>query len=235
VEAGSFEYRTSTGRELMSAGALLLGNHGQTFECAHRHGEGDRCVAFWYAPDYFERLAAEAGVRAGHRRFKVARLPRLRQLSALAAQASAALRAPDAVPWEELAVTLASRTVTLAAGASPSSRALPPNVEARLMRAIRAIDATSSADLTLGALARHAGLSPYHFLRSFKAVLGVTPHQYLLRVRLRAAASQLVAGEGKVLDVALDSGFGDVSNFNRAFRAEFAMSPLAWRRAFTRT
>jgi AraC-like DNA-binding protein len=35
----------------------------------------------------------------------------------------------------------------------------------------------------------------------------------------------------KVLDIALDCGFGDVSNFNRAFRAEFGVSPRAWRSA----
>jgi len=228
VQAGSFEYRSSTGREVMSTGALLLGNHGHGFECAHRHGEGDRCVSFWYAPEYFQRLAADAGTRAADRRFKVARVPPLRPLSSIVARAGAALRASVDVPWEELAVTLAVRTITLAAGVSPSSR-LPLNAEAALARVLRRIE-RGGEPLTLGALARHAGLSPYHFLRTFKAVIGLTPHQYLLRARLRAAASRLTESDGKVLDVAFDSGFGDVSNFNRAFRAEFGMSPRAFRR-----
>ena len=51
------------------------------------------------------------------------------------------------------------------------------------------------------------------------------------RARLREAASRLIAETEKVLDVALDCGFGDVSNFNRAFRAEFGESPLAFRKA----
>jgi AraC-like DNA-binding protein len=46
---------------------------------------------------------------------------------------------------------------------------------------------------------------------------------------LRAAALGLVTEPGKILDVALDSGFGDVSNFNRVFRAEFGVSPRAYR------
>ena len=58
----------------------------------------------------------------------------------------------------------------------------------------------------------------------------MTPHQYVLRVRLRRAATALATEPGKVLDVALDSGFGDLSNFNRAFRAEFGVSPRAYRR-----
>ena len=81
----------------------------------------------------------------------------------------------------------------------------------------------------MGDLAREAGLSPYHFLRTFERITGVTPHQYVLRARLREAAIRLVAEPGNVLDIALDCGFGDVSNFNRAFRTEFGVSPRAYR------
>jgi len=48
------------------------------------------------------------------------------------------------------------------------------------------IDRNPSSRLTLGSLAREAGLSPYHFLRTFERLAGLTPHQYVLRARLRA-------------------------------------------------
>jgi transcriptional regulator GlxA family with amidase domain len=51
-----------------------------------------------------------------------------------------------------------------------------------------------------------------------------------LRARLRDAAAQLVGAETKVIDIALAAGFGDVSNFNRSFRAEFGLAPRAYRR-----
>jgi AraC-like DNA-binding protein len=51
-----------------------------------------------------------------------------------------------------------------------------------------------------------------------------------LRTRLRAAATRLASETARILDVALDAGFGDVSNFNRAFRAEFGVSPREFRR-----
>ena len=51
----------------------------------------------------------------------------------------------------------------------------------------------------------------------------------VLRARLREAATRLVDEPGKVLDIAFDSGFGDVSNFNRAFRTEFGVSPRGFR------
>jgi AraC family transcriptional regulator len=229
VLAGGFQYRSARGRGLMTSGSLMLGNEGDCFVCGHQHGEGDRCVSFWYAADYFERLAADAGARGRPAAFSVPRLPPLPMLSPLVARAGAGAIGAG-VPWEELAVTLAASTVKTAAGISSNQDRFPPNTEARVARAVRAIDRYPSAPLTLGHLARQAGLSPYHFLRTFERVTGITPHQYVRRARLREAGTRLVAEPGKVLDLALDSGFGDVSNFNRAFRAEFGMSPLAFRR-----
>jgi AraC family transcriptional regulator len=74
-------------------------------------------------------------------------------------------------------------------------------------------------------------LSPFHFLRLFAKVLGVTPHQYLIRSRLRRAA-QLLADESRsVTDVAFDAGFADVSNFVRTFHRAAGVSPRRFRQA----
>jgi AraC family transcriptional regulator len=229
VVAGTFQYRSRLGRELMSPGSLMLGNAGQCYECGHEHGDGDRCVSFWYAPDYFERLAADAGARAGGLDFKRPRVPPLRLLSPLVARAGAGATGRGGVPWEEIGVSLAVRAVTLGAGTAADPDAVPLNAAARVTRTVRTIERHPDARLTLGSLARQAGLSPYHFLRTFERLTGVTPHQYVLRARLRDAAMRLAAEPGKVLEIALDCGFGDVSNFNRAFRAEFGVSPRAYR------
>jgi len=94
-------------------------------------------------------------------------------------------------------------------------------------RTVRRIERDPGQDLSLSVLAREARLSPYHFLRTFRRLTGVTPHQYVRRARLRAAALRLAADAGRVIDVAFGSGFGDVSNFNHAFRSEFGVSPRA--------
>jgi AraC family transcriptional regulator len=104
------------------------------------------------------------------------------------------------------------------------------NAEARVTRAVRMIDRHPDAALSLARLAREAGLSPYYFLRTFERLTGITPHQYVRRARLREAAMRLVTRSWNVLDIALDSGFGDVSNFNRAFRTEFGVTPRVFRR-----
>jgi AraC family transcriptional regulator len=83
--------------------------------------------------------------------------------------------------------------------------------------------------LTLGEMARIAGLSRYHFLRTFKAVTGITPHHWLLRARLRDAARRLATSRDPVTEIALDVGFEDLSNFIRSFRSEFGVSPSRYR------
>jgi len=237
VAAGSFQYRASrnqasAGGELMSPGSLLLGNAGQCFECGHEHGFGDRCISFQYSLDYFERLASDAGAPKSRRKFRVLRLPPLRALAPLTARACAGMRAPADIPWEEVSVELAAKAIRLASDCAAEVNDLQQATAARVTRTVRMIENNLDigTDLGLGRLAQAAGLSPYHFLRTFQQATGMTPHQYLLRMRLREAAMRLAGKErAKILDIALDSGFGDVSNFNHAFLAEFGVNPRAFR------
>ncbi len=233
VVSGTFQYQSTINsrsmRELMTPGSFLLGNAGQAFECGHEHGEGDRCVSFGYSQEYFERLAADAGLE-GRLAFRALRLPPLRSLSATVAQVQTAL-ASSCVDWEELSLRVAAQVLQLANGLPQQYRAGDLAAEARVSKVVRRIERCTSTALTLSSMAREAGLSPYHFLRVFERVTGLTPHQYLLRARLREAAHRLASTNHRVLDIALDSGFGDVSNFNRAFRAEFGTTPLRYRKA----
>ena len=93
------------------------------------------------------------------------------------------------------------------------------------------IDAHAHQPIELEDAAGEAGLSPFHFLRLFSSVLGVSPHQYLVRSRLRHAARLLADGERAVTDVAYDVGFGDLSNFVRTFHRAAGVSPRRFREA----
>ena len=231
VAAGTFQYRSRLGSDLMTPGSLMLGHAGQPFECAHDHGAGDRCIAFWYAPDYFERLAADAGSRGRNADLRVQRVPPVPALSPLLARACAGITGRSDVPWEELALQLAAGTIQLLANRTPQSVPAPPGAMARVARIVRAMERQPDARMDVPSLARTAGLSPYHFLRTFERVTGTTPHQYLLRTRLREAARRIASGRERIIDVAIDCGFGDVSNFNRTFRAEFGVTPRQFRMA----
>ena len=224
VLSGSFVYRSTGTGSLMSPGSLVLGSAGSVYECSHPHGEGDRCLSFQFEPELFERLAHDAGARRAQ--FDHDRVPPLRALAPLAARARTALGRTDS--FEEIALELAGTVVQLAASqhrdAAPRERDL-----ARIDRVLRRLESQSGEPQTLGELAGSAGLSRYHFLRTFKTVTGVTPHQWLLRARLRDAAERLAASSAPITDIALDVGFADLSNFIRSFRAEFGVSPRTYR------
>lgn len=233
VASGTFQYRGSgtNGRELMTPGSLLLGNPGQCFECGHEHGTGDRCLAFRFEAEYFDAVASGPNAPAGRRVFRSLRLPPVRALSPVVAEAAtAALRGSMKGSWEELGIRLATGAVRVDRELEPDRSAISPAAIARVTRTVRMIDEQPDADLGLLCLSREAKLSPFHYLRTFERLTGTTPHQYVRRLRLRNAAMRLATEPVKVLDVAFDSGFGDISNFNRAFRSEFRESPTGYRR-----
>ena len=85
------------------------------------------------------------------------------------------------------------------------------------------------ADLSLDALAAHAGLSAFHLHRVFHSAAGETPKRFTLRLRLGRAAAMLLLGRDSVLDVALACGFQSHEVFSRAFKQRFGMSPSGYR------
>jgi AraC-like DNA-binding protein len=225
VVAGTFQYRSRSAPQLLVPGSFLLGSPDDLFECAHHHGTGDRCVSFQYTPEHFQRTFAT------HPRFRLQRLPPSRASASFVARACAALERPGLVAWDALSMEIAARALQLANDTRVDPAPPMPSAVAHVTRIVRAMERhPEAATLPLQTLADDARLSPYHFLRTFTRVTGITPHQFALRTRLRDAAMRLATSDARVLDVALDSGFGDLSNFNRTFRAEFGVAPRTYRR-----
>jgi AraC family transcriptional regulator len=97
------------------------------------------------------------------------------------------------------------------------------------MRVLVHVQTHLDADLSLGALARVAGLSPFHFEREFTRVVGETVKAYASRLRLERAAVALLLQRARIVDVALDSGFRNHETFSRAFRRQYGISPSRYR------
>lgn len=228
VTQGTFQYRTRQGSAVLVPGSVLLGNPGACFECGHEHGRGDRCLAFHCTPEFLEDVAS--GV-AGARRtsFSVSSLPPLRQLMPVLAEAEAARDDRDAGALEELAVRLAGAVIALLSQATRIARSPSPQDERRVTAAVRWIEKHADERLTLRNLARDARLSPYHFLRTFRQVAGMTPHQYVLRTRLHRAAVRLRRTDDAISSIAYDAGFNDLSTFNRRFRRLMGVNPGTYR------
>lgn len=89
------------------------------------------------------------------------------------------------------------------------------------------MDSYPERELALVELAALAELSVWHFLRQFKAVVGITPHAYLIQARLRKAKALLRKGDA-ILDVSVMCGFTDQSHFHRHFKNSLGLTPGAF-------
>jgi AraC family transcriptional regulator len=126
---------------------------------------------------------------------------------------------------------LAGRFVEAVSGVGRKRVTASARDRSRAVRAALWIDANAHEPIDLEGAAREVGSSPFHFLRLFRDVLGVTPHQYLVRARLRRAARLLAEDARSITDIALDVGFADLSNFVRTFHRAAGVSPRSFRRA----
>jgi AraC family transcriptional regulator len=222
VRRGSFGYRWRGEAFELVAGSLLLGRPGDEYLCTHDHGAGgDECLSFQFEPALVEELG---GPWAG------GALPPLPALMVLGELGQAAASGASDIGVGEVGMALAARLGELAGGRSAGTHAQPQD-RRRAVEAARWLDEHAGDDVGLDAAAREVGLSPFHFLRVFSRVLGVTPHQYLVRSRLRRAARLLASDDRPITRVALDAGFGDLSNFVRTFHRAAGLAPSRFRRA----
>ena len=84
--------------------------------------------------------------------------------------------------------------------------------------------------LTLPDLCSEADLSEWHFLRSFRAAFGETPHEFLTRLRLDRAKELLTVSGRPVTEICFDVGFSSLGSFSTLFRRQVGLSPAEYRR-----
>ncbi len=228
VIEGSFTYRSDAGCGLLYPGALLLGNDGLCFECGHAHGVGDRCISLNVHEEQFNEVAA-AAASTSRFRFSAPSLPPSPKTLPVIALMEALSSTASSVRSEEVALRLIEQVIAALAGDRRFQAAPTGRETRRVVEAIRLVESDAARPLELKEMAAVAGMSKYHFLRIFRRLTGVTPHQYLISARLRRAALALATSRRPVIAVALDAGFGDLSTFNKTFRAGFCLTPTQYR------
>ena len=206
VRHGTFGYSVRGRHFEMVAGAVLLGFPGDEFLCTHEHACGDEV-------------------------WKRGALPPLAPIMVLGELGQAAAKGESGVGLDEVGMLLAMRLAELNGAKSQQVRHASSRDRRRAVETAMWLDANAHEPVDLERAARQAGLSPFHFLRLFARIVGVTPHQYLVRSRLRRAARALAADDRPVSDIALDVGFADLSNFVRTFHRAAGISPRGFRQA----
>ena len=225
VRKGSFGCRTRGRFFELVVGSILVGHPGDEFICTHDHVCGDECLSFFLTPELVEAIGDRTEV------WRIGAVPPLPELMVLGELAQAVADGRSDLGLDEIGQAFASRFVEVVSGRS--QRPVPAAAKDR-RRAVETalwIDAHSHQQIDLEDAADQADISPFHFLRLFSNVLGVTPHQYLVRSRLRHAARLLADHDISVTDVAYDVGFGDLSNFVRTFHRAAGVSPRRFREA----
>ena len=95
----------------------------------------------------------------------------------------------------------------------------------RVYRGRDYIDFNFRKSISIENIAREAMVSEYHFFRLFKAVFGISPHQYIISKRLTFANEMLKKKGFRVSDAAIESGFSDIYSFSKAFKKYYCISP----------
>ncbi|WP_441343260.1 helix-turn-helix domain-containing protein [Phreatobacter sp.] len=226
VRRGSFGLR-SRGRSYdLVAGSILVGRPGDDYCCTHEHHDkGDECLSFQFTAegaDWLGPLREAWETRA---------VPPTPDLAVLGELAQAAAEGRSDIGLDEVGHLIGERFLTIVSGWSGRPQAASASDRRRAVEAALWIEAHAADAIDLDAVARFAGLSPFHFLRLFRRVIGVTPHQYLVHCRLKRAAGLLAEPEPSVTAIAYDVGFGDLSNFVRSFHRAAGVSPGAFRKA----
>ncbi len=225
VRSGSFGYHARGASFELVAGSILVGQPGDEYICTHDHDGGDECLSFELAPTLVESLGGRTST------WRTGCVPPLPELMVLGELAQAAVDGTSSLGLDEIGMLLSTRFVDTVSGRTQNPPDAGVHDRRRAVETALWIDANSHEPIDLESAAGEARLSSFHFLRIFTRVLGVTPHQYLLRSRLRHAARLLANTNISITDIAFDVGFGDLSNFVRTFHRAAGVSPRGFRRA----
>ncbi len=103
-------------------------------------------------------------------------------------------------------------------------------LDARVDTAVKLMEETVEAPLTLARLARRTGVSARHLQDLFQETMGVAPHAHYLALRLNAARRKVIETRADFADIAAATGFNSSSAFSRSYRAHYRESPSETRR-----
>jgi AraC-like DNA-binding protein len=100
----------------------------------------------------------------------------------------------------------------------------------RLCRARDLLVEVSEDPRSIEDVAREVGISPFHFIRQFESLFGLTPHQFRIQSRLDRARRLLAGGQHSVTDVCMEVGFSSLGSFSDLFTRRVGAPPSAYQR-----
>ena len=213
---GSWEVRCRRGGGEVRPGTVLVTEAGAEHDCRHPAGVDDRMLCVLY------RGEVDPGPSL--------LVPQVAALSSLRRSLVALLRCADPDRGEADALGLALlAAVREASGRWPGLGERSRTLAGRLRAEADSRFREPGLDLVAEALA--LGMSRTRFVHVFRDVVGVTPHRYVVELRVSHAARLLHSTRAPVTGICFDSGFGSMPSFHAAFRAAYGTTPSAYRAA----
>jgi AraC family transcriptional regulator len=179
-----------------------------------------------------DRLAAEVGNSSpwGGFRFEKLNDPVVNRLVLILGNEFKSGGFQSAIFAESVVTTLLGYLLRIDHGTGDTSLVSGGLTTLQLQRCQKYIEANIAENITIDALARTAGLSPFYFIRAFKRSTGVTPHRSVLEARVRNAQAMLMNSSKSVGEIARSVGFLSAGHFDAAFKKIVELTPTAYRR-----
>ncbi|HJQ21070.1 MAG TPA: AraC family transcriptional regulator [Gemmatimonadaceae bacterium] len=211
-----------------TVGTLHVMPRGSMYACGLNSGHArHRLLSVAYSREAVDALRATGlpSLRPGNGDLTIRQRFLRRRLQRLAAMPTG-----DRALTLELVGEALFASVTAADEAASPWPAVSNAAMGRIADAAELIETQYSRPLSLTQLAEAAGMSPYHFARTFRNLVGVPPHRYLVSVRLREAVRRIEQGEAVTM-VCYNVGFSSPSHFTAAFRQHVGVLPSRLRHA----
>lgn len=247
IHTGFFGYRTFRKEDEAHTGRILISKPGFEHTTRHIDGQPDITTTLEFTMDFLKVIASHYAKEAGwflqnndvhslvinsdpeldhlHHIFLQLVLPAMESITVLGSAA-------DKLQVDEQVMHLLEKVMRKLgnAGAVPP---VPDNIKQYHLPTIEQAQGYLlehfREDISLQQVAESCHVSPFHFSRLFKSILQVSPHQYLLGIRLHQARLLLEGSDKPVSDIAFDCGFNSPEHFSTAYRKRYGISPANYR------
>jgi AraC family transcriptional regulator len=241
IRKGFFGYQTFRRKDEVHAGRVLISKPGYEHIASHIDGQPDITSVFEFTVDFFKKIQDQYKVAAWFLKNN--------DIHALLLQSNPELDYLHNRIWkkvvkedasnlqiDEMVIELLEKAIDILTNSKTVpliSDSLKQFHLGTVENAKAYIFENFSQNISLQQLAKHCLVSPFHFSRIFKAIMNISPHQYLTEVRLNHARVLLSATEQSVTDIAFACGFNSVEHFATAYRYRYHTSPSKFRTLIT--
>jgi len=238
IRKGFFGYQTFRRKDEVYAGRVLISKPGYEHIATHIDGQPDIVTVFEFKADFLKELQEQYR--------NAAWFLKNNDIHSLLLQSNPELDYLHNLIWkktekrnaaglqiDEMVMELVEKLMNILTDSKPLSF-VPDSLKQFHLRTVENartyIFENFGHNISLQQLAKHCLVSPFHFSRIFKAIMNISPHQYLMEVRLNHAKLLLTTTDQSVTHIALACGFNSPEHFATAYRFRFKINPSAYRK-----